>query len=310
MELLQLQYFRAVAKTENMSRAAADLFVTQPNLSKSLTRLEAELGVPLFHRRKGKITLNEYGRIFLDRVEQALDALEQGREALLRLQQAGQHRLSLGCMLDDSEWLKAFLTEYHSISLQQHLGTLPELTALLLDRVIDIAFTVLAPQDSRLAFQKLYESEFVIVMSPRHPLARKGILDITDLDRIPFILDHTRVNKQIFGRICKNSGVTLQVEHEVRHADLLYALVNQNLGVSMLPVIHYARTMERFPGLELIYRRVATKGFPRPFWGVAFRKGYQFSPAAAQCREFFRHYMQQEEEVLQGLPGWDGEQAP
>ena len=55
MDLTQLKYFQAVARTGNITRAAAELFVTQPNLSKSITRLEEELQVPLFEHRKGKI---------------------------------------------------------------------------------------------------------------------------------------------------------------------------------------------------------------------------------------------------------------
>lgn len=55
MDLLQLQYFRAIAEYENMTKAAQALFVSQPNLSNSMSRLEADLGVKLFERRRGSI---------------------------------------------------------------------------------------------------------------------------------------------------------------------------------------------------------------------------------------------------------------
>ena len=59
MDLSQLHYFRTAARTGNLSQAARELFVTQPNLSRSIARLETELGVPLFEHRKGKVVLNE-----------------------------------------------------------------------------------------------------------------------------------------------------------------------------------------------------------------------------------------------------------
>lgn len=70
MELSQLRYFIAVAKLGNMSKAAETLFVSQPNLSTSISRLEEEVGVPLFERRRGKIALNQNGELLLKSVEQ------------------------------------------------------------------------------------------------------------------------------------------------------------------------------------------------------------------------------------------------
>ena len=78
MDFSQLNYFRAAARHGNLTRAAEELYISQPGLSRYLSRLEEELGVPLFERRKGKITLNTYGQLFLANVNLAFDQLEQG----------------------------------------------------------------------------------------------------------------------------------------------------------------------------------------------------------------------------------------
>lgn len=304
MELRQLKRFQLVARLGNISRAAGELFITQPNLSRSMTHLEQELGVSLFHRRKGKIELTEEGREFLTSVDQALEILDQGRQKLTGERTEQVRHLSIGCMQDDTDWMKAFITQYRNIYLRQYRKPLWELEELLLDRSIDLAVTVLPPRDERLAFEKLYESEYVIVMPVDHPLTAKPVLEIEDLDRVPFVLDDTRSNKNLFVRTLKDFGVNLNVAYEVSHADLLYSLVDQGLGVSPLPIVHYAKTMERLPGLRLTYRRVATKGFRKPFWGVAFWKDYEFTEEAALCRDFFRAYLEQEAEILKKLPGW------
>ena len=71
MDLTQLEYFRVVARYENITRAAKDLYVSQPTLSQSIARLESSLGIELFDRVNGKLHLNDAGRMFLERVNNA-----------------------------------------------------------------------------------------------------------------------------------------------------------------------------------------------------------------------------------------------
>ena len=69
MDFEHLNYFRTVARLGNLSQAAKELYISQPGLSRYLTKLEQEIGVPLFERRKGRIVLNTYGQIFLTNVK-------------------------------------------------------------------------------------------------------------------------------------------------------------------------------------------------------------------------------------------------
>lgn len=83
MELNQLHYFVAVAHSENITKAAKELFITQPALSRVILRLEQELGTPLFDRHGGRVTLNAHGRAFLYYVEPALESINQGVHAVI-----------------------------------------------------------------------------------------------------------------------------------------------------------------------------------------------------------------------------------
>src|SRR5215813_15375912 len=85
MDLLQLHYFQTVARLEHVTRAAEELRVAQPALSKTIARLETELGVPLFDRRGRRVALNTCGRAFLRHVERLFMALEDGRQELADL---------------------------------------------------------------------------------------------------------------------------------------------------------------------------------------------------------------------------------
>src|SRR5262249_42910200 len=85
MDLLQLHYFRTVARLEHVTRAAEELRVAQPALSKTITRLEAELGVPLFDRQGRRVSRKTCGQAFLRHVERVFMAMEDGRQELANL---------------------------------------------------------------------------------------------------------------------------------------------------------------------------------------------------------------------------------
>lgn len=82
MELQQLKYFKTVANIGKISEAAESLFVSPPALSTSISRLEKELGMPLFDRTSNRITLNAQGEIFLKHVNQVFSSLDSAKEEL------------------------------------------------------------------------------------------------------------------------------------------------------------------------------------------------------------------------------------
>lgn len=76
MELLQLRYFATVARTLNISQAAKHHLIPQPAMSKTISKLEKELGVALFDRYKNRLTLTNEGKIFYEAVSQSLNAMD------------------------------------------------------------------------------------------------------------------------------------------------------------------------------------------------------------------------------------------
>ena len=82
MELTYLYYFKVIAEKENMSRAAETLHVSQPALSKTISKLENSLGVTLFERKKGRISLSPIGQEFYRQVARAFDCLDEGQRII------------------------------------------------------------------------------------------------------------------------------------------------------------------------------------------------------------------------------------
>ena len=157
MDLSQLHYFRTAARTGNLSQAARELFVTQPNLSRSIARLETELGVPLFEHRKGKVVLNEYGRIFLSGVENVFGELNTCMQTVQRLYENSQKMLSLGCSIDGflPDVLQAFSRVHPEIGIRQFQGEPTRLAQQLVERTLSLAVTPRPLNHTLLSFRLL-----------------------------------------------------------------------------------------------------------------------------------------------------------
>ena len=121
MDLLQLQYFCTIAQYENITRAAKALFVSQPNLSTSLSRLEDDLGVKLFERRRGKVSLTPNGQLFLSYAERVLSELNAGIDAVKAAQRASRDQLRVvGSQMDFVfEVLRSYYPTDSSMTLRQ-----------------------------------------------------------------------------------------------------------------------------------------------------------------------------------------------
>ena len=95
MELLQLRYFQVVATNQHITQSAAQLHVSQPAISTVITRLENELGAPLFERSGRTIVLNQYGKSFLSHVNKILLEIDNAKKEISDLSQNEDKSITL-----------------------------------------------------------------------------------------------------------------------------------------------------------------------------------------------------------------------
>ena len=293
MELSQLRYFITVARMGNMSKAAETLFVSHPNLSTSISRLEEEVGVPLFDRRRGKITLNRYGELLLQSVEQAVSILDAGVQAV-RDQHSGRPTpLTLACMTDDTDLLGRFVLENPDISLVQQRGDLPAVTDMLNREEVDLALTVLEPPSDAVVFERIYSCHFVLLMSRDHPLARERVISRQQLADQHLAIDGSRVNRGTFcAAESAKFGITPIIDYDVRHLSLLLSLVEANQCISIVPSVKYRELFLQGLHREVVCREYAD-GSPEAFWGIAYNKRRPLSQEGRRFRDFVKGYLEE-----------------
>ena len=189
MDLLQLRYFQAVARRQHVSRAAAELRVAQPALSRAIARLEAELGVPLFDRRGRRVRLNRFGVMFLARVGRALDELDQGQREL-----GDAAGLAQGTVAVAAETLRTlsglvadFLAGHPGVSFRLFQSPAPAMAAQLQAGEVDLCLASQPLPGPALTSVELLSEEVLLAVPPSHRLAGRTRATIGELAGQPFV---------------------------------------------------------------------------------------------------------------------------
>lgn len=135
--------FYTVARTGNISRAADTLFISQPAISKSISKLEEGLGVKLFVRTAKGVTLTDEGQLLLSHVEKAFDNISQGEDEIRRINELGIGQLKIGvstslCKYILLDYLQDFIVAYPHIKVIIDCHSTVNTMKLLQERAIDI----------------------------------------------------------------------------------------------------------------------------------------------------------------------------
>ncbi|PWD50262.1 LysR family transcriptional regulator [Serinibacter arcticus] len=182
LTLEQLRGLEAVARTTNVTRAAAELFVSQPTLSRQLAALEAELGVELLHRGRGGAHLTDAGRALLPIARRMLADAATAAEAMRGFSQVERGRVVLGapptlCVSVVAEALADFRLSHPGVELVVHEAGSRQLRDVLAEGGVDLALTVTREQaasDPAVDTTPLFTEELVVASSAAAPAPQLG----------------------------------------------------------------------------------------------------------------------------------------
>ncbi|MDC0764795.1 LysR family transcriptional regulator [Brevibacillus sp. AG] len=238
MELLQLQYFLTVARMEHVTEAARSLHVTQSSLSKTIQRLEEDLGVPLFDRKGRKLRLNEFGSKFLCRVERALFELEQGKLELRDLSNPEHGTLELAVTTASTlpNILREFRKKRPDIQFHVQMLTTQEMVTLLHRGEIDFCLSSPPIQEDGIECQIVFIDPILVAVPRGHRLADRSILSLTDLKDEWFVgVKKGYGTRDFVDSICKSVGFTPKYVYEGDEPARLIQLVEAEIGIAFIP---------------------------------------------------------------------------
>lgn len=243
MELSQLLYFRHVARTENISKSASELHISQPALSKMISILEKDLGVKLFDRQGKHIKLNRFGSMFLKRVEIALDALDNGRRELEDI--SGRMIGTLHVSFDVASHIMPDLLrefrDYHpdvTFHLLQHFRN-PAQTK------FDFCITSSPVELRGTAHIELLREEVFLAVPQSHPLAAMKTVRLSDVAEDGFIaLKRGRSLRETTDAFCTLAGFKPRIIFESDDPATVRGLIRAGQGIAFVPAITWKGTTD------------------------------------------------------------------
>jgi LysR family transcriptional regulator, cyn operon transcriptional activator len=241
IKLRQLEYFLAVAETLHFSKAAEQVFVTQPTLSHQIAELETHVGMPLFDRAGKTVRLTEAGRLFAIHASRALKELESGWTELRELEGLQRGDLNIGASQSFVRklfppLLGEFMNRYPAIRLNIQEMTATEIERRLAAGPLDlgIAFAPSVLEDTEL--EPILEERLLLVVNPAHPLAKFEKIALRQLDDQPMVFFTKEFStRQLVGRYFENAGTRLNLVCETNSIEVMLGVVQQTQVATILP---------------------------------------------------------------------------
>lgn len=269
MELRRLEYFVALARERNFTRAAEQVSVSQPNLSKQIQELEREFGVPLIQKLGRQVHLTAPGEELLKHAERMLQQAEEIRLMMLDYRGMARGRLVVGSMGAPSVYLmpqvaarfKRALPDVELIIEGGHSQTIYQG---LLDNSIHVGLAYLPSDIPMFEITPLFEEELLLVAPKDHPLADREQVAIRELANVPLTMSKDMACRRIIDQAFDQAGIEVKRSLEMASVEGLRATIEQGLGVTLLPKM-YLRTIENQTNMALIR---LTDPTPRETFGI------------------------------------------
>ncbi len=286
----QLQTFLVVARTGSLTQTARELDASQPTVSLQLKALGRLLGSPLVERHGRGVRLTQAGEALRLYARQVLDGLRVLQEHVQALNGGQAGSFALGASATTGGYvlppiLSRFRARFPQVEIQLHVDSPEHLFRDLLANSLDLVFSVGVRAPSGVTIEPICDEELVIIVSPRHPFARRRRITARDLSSQPLVTSLPGAPfRELVEEKLREAGVTPRVTIEARHPEAMKKLVENDMGYSLLFRPSVAD--------ELASRRlVALRLHGSPIMGqliVAFRSHPAPSPLVQQFVRFLR----------------------
>ena len=243
MTLRQLEVFLAIAHAHSYRQAAEALHTSQPALSQHVRELEAELGVRLFDRLSRGVVPTEAGRLLEERAKRVFATLTDAREVLGELQGLQRGSLLVGASTTPGIYvlpavIGEFRRRYPGIDLRLRIANSRVIEDAIRAHEVDLGVVGghgLAPGEECLAAG--LADELVLIVSPRHPWARRREIAPADLADQPLLVrEEGSATRRVTERALEQAGVRWSASMELGHTEAIKQAVMAGLGVAFVSV--------------------------------------------------------------------------
>jgi LysR family hydrogen peroxide-inducible transcriptional activator len=241
MEIHQLKYFCAVAKTGNFTRAAAQEHVAQPSLSQQVQKMEHELGAKLFDRLGRGVRLTAFGQTFLPRAQAILRELSEATSEIHQMAGSESGTIVFGSIPTIAPYflprrVSQFLKRHPQVRLQMVEEITPVLLTRLQEGTMDMALVALPVPGAEFVCREILKEPMYLVVPNTHRLTREKSVALKDAEADRFLLlKEGHCFRESVISACQRSRTKLNVVFESGQFSSILAMVSAGMGISVVP---------------------------------------------------------------------------
>ncbi len=266
MKLDQLRTFQQVALTGSFTRAARELFLTQPAVSQQIKALENSYRVRLFDRSGKKAQLTSEGEALYSKISVLLNELKDIERLFEDLSEQEIGRIDIASTAIFSTYflpqaMGSFIKKYHGVELELHTGNSHNVISKLLEGIADFGFGGVVKPEPDIQYTMIHQEPFIFVAGANHPLTCKPRIDLEDLRSFPFIWrEHGTLIRRKMEEMLGGGQPAMFFKNvvEIQNVETVKRLVEEGYGVTIIPEIAVRREISEgwlkqvhFDGLDL-----------------------------------------------------------
>ena len=292
--LSSYRIFYTVANTGNISKAAKELYISQPAISKSIQKLEESVGCKLFSRSSRGVVLTDEGKLLYEHVSEAFETLTMGEEKLKRSIELGDGHLKIGvsstlCKYLLLPYLKEFIRQNPHISISISCQSTNDTLKLLEDNKIDIGLIGKPENLKNIHFDFLEEIEDIFVAAKDYlrNLKARGIQKDHILQSSTLmLLDKNNMTRQYIDDYLQENQIIIKDSIDISDMDLLIDFARIGVGVACVIKNFVREDLENGTLVEI------PLGFPihKREVGFAYKTTTKPSKSLAEFIHFYKTY--------------------
>jgi len=241
LDIKHLQYFMEVTRSGSFTRAANQLYITQPAISRIIKSLEDELGMPLFIRSRKQLSLTDAGRVLYEHAQifdQQFELLKTELDQLSTLKK-GHIRIGLPSIVNSfffSELIASFHQEYPEITFQMVEDGSKRIEEKVISDTLDFGVVVLPEEHDQFDYYSFVQESLKLVVPASHHLVPYQTVSLKELKEEDFIMfnqDFALRDRII--NACSEAGFSPRVISETSQLDFIEEMVASGLGITLLP---------------------------------------------------------------------------
>jgi len=264
LDIRKLKYFESIARNKSFTKAAEELYISQPSLSAMIKKMEEDFGSKLIERTTREVVLTEIGEVLYEHAKELLGLYTVTVKEMEEIKNIGKGEIHIGIIESSRFWLPNIIHSFSKVypNVKIHFRNIirsKEIIEALKSYDIHFAITVNEIQDAALTCYPIFHEQFLLLTKKDHLLSGKKTINLLDIQNENFIQYPSEFQiQQVFLKACQQANFKPNGMYVVDDLEFACSLVEFGLGVTVIPESYLNTSPQRMAKLHTIQLRNPT----------------------------------------------------